>query len=153
MTYEAELAAFAAAAHDDLGRLLVEAARAVTDDALARIDPDGASGVRAAHVPVIAALDAGGSRVADLAPRIGHTRQAVAALVRDLEAAGIVAVRPDPADRRASLVALTEAGAAFCARATEVMRGRELEWREAWGDQPVDALRAGLARLAGTPRP
>ncbi|WP_062516345.1 MarR family winged helix-turn-helix transcriptional regulator [Demequina gelatinilytica] len=149
MTYEVELAAFATAAREDIGRLLVDASRAVTDDALARVDPSGTSGVRAAHVPVIAALEAGGSRVADLAPRIGHTRQAVAALVRDLETAGIVEVRPDPRDGRASLVGLTATGAEFCARATEAMRAREQEWRAAWGGPAVDALREGLTRLAG----
>jgi DNA-binding MarR family transcriptional regulator len=148
MTYEAELAAFAAAIDQDIARLLMAASSAVNARALASLDPDGTSGVRVAHVPVIASLDPHGSRVADLAARIGHTRQSVAALVRDLERAGVVMLEPDPTDRRATLVTLTADGAALCARATEMMRAAEHAWRDEFGDATVDSLRATLRRLA-----
>lgn len=148
MQYEEQLAAFAAAAEQDLARLLMSASRALNSRTLAQIDPEGGSGVRVAHVPVIAALDGAGTRVVDLARRVGHTRQAVAALVRDLEAAGMVEVAQDPEDRRASRVVLTAAGAAFCARATAVLVEREARWRLQWGEARVEDLRTMLRELA-----
>lgn len=149
MAYEAELSAFAEATHDDLARLLMAASTVVNARSLAAIDPDGTSGVRLAHVPVIAALEARGSRVSDLAPRIGHTRQSVAALVDDLEAAGIVELAPDPTDRRATLVRLSADGAAFCARATAMMQDAEQSWRAEHGDAAIVNLRSTLRSLAG----
>lgn len=149
MPYEAELSAFSEATREDLARLLMAASTAVNTTALAALDPDGTSGVRVAHIPVIAALDTQGSRVADLAQRIGHTRQSVAALVKDLESAGVVTLEPDPSDGRATLVHLTAAGAAFCARATALMHGAEQAWRAEHGDEAVETTRQTLKRLAG----
>ena len=149
MAFEQVLAEMAAAARDDIARLLMAASRAVSAEALRELDPEGVSGVRVAHVPVIASLDADGTRIVDLATRIGHTRQAVAALVRDLETSGHVTTVPDPADGRATRVRLTAAGADLCDRATALMRSREEALRAAHGEAAVDSLREVLRAMAG----
>ena len=149
MSVEEALAEFAQASRDDLARLLMAASRAVNDGTLAALDPDGTSGVRLAHVPVIAVLDAHGTRIGDIAERIGVTRQAAAQLVGDLEEAGVVASAPDPVDRRATRVVLTEHGAQFCEGATQILRARERAWVEARGAESLARLKADLRGLAG----
>ncbi len=51
-----------------------------------------------------------GLRLTDLATRAGITAQSMGELVDDLEAKGYVERRPDPADRRAKRIHLTERG-------------------------------------------
>jgi DNA-binding MarR family transcriptional regulator len=55
----------------------------------------------------------GPRRVTELAALEGVTQPSVTTLVNNLERAGFVERRADPADRRAVLVALTPAGAAY----------------------------------------
>jgi DNA-binding MarR family transcriptional regulator len=64
-------------------------------------------------VSVLATLDrTGPRRVTDLAAVQGVSQPSMTSLVSGLERAGYVERRSDPSDRRASLVALTEAGSA-----------------------------------------
>jgi DNA-binding MarR family transcriptional regulator len=149
VSIDAALVAFAEASRDDLSRLLMAASRAVNEKVLTEIDPEGASGVRLAHVPVIAALDPGGTRLGDLAPRIGVTRQAVAALTKDLDALGVVVCEPDPRDGRATIVRLTAKGAAFCDSAVAAMTRREAELASTLGTDGLRQLRSTLRHLAG----
>jgi DNA-binding MarR family transcriptional regulator len=144
---------FADATHQDLARLLLAASRSVNAQALAAIDPDGTSGVRPAHVPVIASLDADGTRLVTIAARLDISRQGVAGLVRDLTAAGVVTVAPDPADARAQRVTLTPKGADFCTRAADYLEQREREWRHEHGERTLAIVRDFLTRLADTPDP
>ena len=61
---------------------------------------------------------------------------------------GLLTRRPDPEDRRAFRLELTESGAQ---RLAEVTRERRAAWRERlaqWPDGDVAALADGLARLA-----
>lgn len=139
---------FSAAARGDLATLLMAASRSVNDEALAAIDSSGTSGVRAAHIPLIAALEPGGSRLVTLAARIGITRQAVTALARDLEKAGIVEIVADPTDARAQLVTLTDAGVELCTKAAEYLEHREAAWRAAYGEAPMDLVRSVLTSIA-----
>lgn len=142
------VAQFREAATSDLVTLLGAATRSVSAAVLAEIDPTGQSGVRLAHVPVIAALDAGGPRISDLAPAVGITRQGTSALVRDLEKVGIVVTAPDPQDRRATIVRLTDAGLDFCHRALRTLARREATLAETLGEERLSSLKATLRELA-----
>ena len=148
MGIDQDLSAFADGMRHDLGRLLVVASAAVNARIFEELDPLGESGVRLAHAPLLAALDADGTRMVDLAARTGVTRQAVAALARDLERAGVVTIEQDPEDARAVRVHLTESGAALCRAATVYMESRERAWRSTMGDDAIDNLRATLGALA-----
>lgn len=148
MDIDTALRDFAAAARDDIAVLVMAASRAMGARVLSRLDPDGSSGVRLAHIPVFTALDPGGTRIGDLADRIGVTRQATAGLVRDLESAGMVATAPDEADRRATRVRLTPQGADFCHRATALVRERERELAEALGEDELRRVKEALRELA-----
>lgn len=70
----------------------------------------------------------GPTRVSDLAEFSAMTRSAVSNAVNTLEAAGLVERQAVPDDRRAVLVALTEAGVRAVSGAVEEQNRREREW-------------------------
>lgn len=69
-------------------------------------------GTTAAGWRVLGLLSDGAATVADIARRRGLRRQSVRETVERLERDGLVAREPNPADRRAPLVALTARGRA-----------------------------------------
>ena len=85
--------------------------------------------------------------VSALSRTMGQSRQAVQRIVNDLEAAGLVAFLPNPAHKRAQLVALTAEGEALYARA----EARRVPWTEALaadiGDHDLKAAQTTLAAL------
>ena len=61
--------------------------------------------------PILSGLARSGPRsAADLAPEVGLDRSGVTRRASRLEAAGLVRREPDPADRRATLLTLTDEG-------------------------------------------
>lgn len=89
----------------------------------------------------------GEQRCSALAAEAGVDGSVVSRQVAVLERAGYVVRRPDPVDGRASLIGLSEAGAAALARTREV-RG---QWATAaladWTDEEADTLCRLLERL------
>jgi DNA-binding MarR family transcriptional regulator len=67
-------------------------------------------------------LGEGELRLGELAARRGVCQSVVSRQVGELEARGLVARRPDPADRRAGLVRLTPAGRQLLTEAAETRR-------------------------------
>jgi DNA-binding MarR family transcriptional regulator len=74
-------------------------------------------------------------RLTEIAALRGVDQSVVSRQISELEAKGVVRRRPDPADRRASLVRLTPAGQQLLVRVAELRR---------------DWLRGALARVPGT---
>jgi DNA-binding MarR family transcriptional regulator len=70
----------------------------------------GFEDVRPAHYAVFRFLQPEGSRVTELAEEARMTKQSMGELVVYLEQRGYVQRLPDPRDRRAKIVVLTEAG-------------------------------------------
>jgi DNA-binding MarR family transcriptional regulator len=66
--------------------------------------------VKASHSAVFGQMSVEGSRLSDLARGANMTPQAMGELVDELEELGYVVRRPDPTDRRAKLITLTESG-------------------------------------------
>lgn len=84
-----------------------------------------------------------------LARRIGYDKTRLIALLDRLAERGLIARTPDPDDRRAHVLALTEAGSAQLLAARRDIRSMEAELlAELELDQRI-ALRAVLRRLAG----
>ncbi|MFJ8812525.1 MarR family winged helix-turn-helix transcriptional regulator [Amycolatopsis thermoflava] len=96
----------------------------------------------------LATLDrTGPRRVTDLAAVEGVTQPAMTALVRVMEESGLVERRGDIADRRVTLVCLTEAGASFVrTRRQAGVHAFERLIGELTGDE-VEALVAALPAL------
>jgi DNA-binding MarR family transcriptional regulator len=78
------------------------------------------SGLSLARTKVLRILDQQGSlRQAALAAELGFAQRSVTQAVEGLARDGLVARRPDPADGRAKLVILTDAGAAALVASTD----------------------------------
>ena len=90
--------------------LLREAFTAINAVVPDRLAARGHGAIRAAHGVVFQFLDEDGTTVSGLAGRAGMTKQAMAELVAYLEQHGYVRRTPDPDDRRAKLVLLTDKG-------------------------------------------
>jgi len=105
---------------------------------------DGPVLERAAYGLLGRLYDQGPMRHGALAVCFGLDPSTVSRQVQGLEEAGLVVRRPDPADRRAAVVDLTEAGrAALChtrAARRQLMRGLLAEWTEAERDEFADYL-------------
>lgn len=92
-------------------------------------EPDGMS--MTARYTLGRLLDDGAHRLSDLARLEGVTQPGMTTLVNRLEAQGLVRRSPDPADGRAVLVGITEAGARF-------LQGRRSERARALARQIAD---------------
>jgi DNA-binding MarR family transcriptional regulator len=136
------------------GRLALSLLRAADwlDDALlARLARDGWPELTRSQAQVFAHLDRHGTSIAELARRIGITRQSAHALVESLVGHGFVELRPDPDDRRVRLVVLSGEGARLVRRANRHLRTLEDELAERIGAGRVRALRRALAAELGPP--
>lgn len=98
-------------AADDLGRALGTLLRAYLDGARSSAIEQIPGGLRGYQVLAIAG-DGSCRNQASIAESLGLDRTVMTYLVDDLERAGLVGRRPDPADRRSRQVVLTDAGRA-----------------------------------------
>ena len=99
------------------------------------------------HSAVFAQIKMEGSRLTDLARGANITPQAMGELVDELEELGYVERRPDPTDRRAKLIVLTERGRACVAAGILTINGIEERITEILGERGHKQLRSLLARL------
>ena len=91
-------------------QLLMRCARLANEYSLSRLPETDGVRPRAAHTALFPHIDHEGTRLSELARRVGISKQAVGQLVDDLEAMGAVERVPDPDDGRAKRVAFTEQG-------------------------------------------
>ena len=93
-----------------VGQLLVQLTRLFQTELFERLVAAGLTEARVPHTHVTAYIEADGSRLTELAARARMTLPAMSELVDDLQRLGIVERRPDPRDKRAKLICLTDAG-------------------------------------------
>ena len=87
-----------------------------------------------------------------LAAAIGHDKTRLIGVLDTLEADGLISREPDPNDRRARLVRITDAGAARHAAAVGDIRAMEDDLLAELTAGERDTLFAVLPRLASPPR-
>ena len=107
----------------------------------------GFEGIRPPHANVFPFVPPEGIQVSELARLSRVRKQTMAEAVAGLERAGYVERRPDPDDRRAQLVFLTERGEQVGPVAVAAGRRVEERWAELTSQEEIDALRATLQRL------
>jgi DNA-binding MarR family transcriptional regulator len=90
----------------------------------------------------------GPQRCSALAARLGVDVSVASRQVAALERAGYVARRPDPSDGRASLISLSDAGAAALDRVRDVRTSWAAGALGEWTEDEARALSALLERLA-----
>ena len=109
---------------------------------------------RPAHSAVMAHIDIdGGTRLSTIAGRANITPQAVGELVDDLERLGYVVRQPDPDDRRAKRIVLTNRGRESVAAALDTIATLEAELEDLLGPDKVAELHDSLSRILTTSRP
>jgi DNA-binding MarR family transcriptional regulator len=105
------------------------------------------------HSAVFAQLDPKGSRLTELAHRANITPQAMGELIDELEHLGYVTRQPDPTDRRAKLIVLTDQGQAAVEAGRQTIVGLEQRISEILGETGHQALREMLIKLLAEGRP
>lgn len=120
------------------------------DELVERLQLAGFDDVPASQHPVLENLDPGGTRLTTLSARAGMTHQSMGELVGVLERNGYVERRPDPSDRRARLVCLTDKGRALVRQAIREIGEIEAAWLARFARAGVDGdLRAALRSALG----
>jgi DNA-binding MarR family transcriptional regulator len=128
--------------------LLAEVKGAVSDELYGRLHEAGYGDLRPAHGCVFGFIErVGGDRLTALAERSGLTKQAVGEAVADLERLGYVERVPDPGDRRAKIIRLTERGAQAMAVAAEIFADIERRFADEVGEERFAEFRDTLQRL------
>ncbi|MBX3203895.1 MAG: winged helix DNA-binding protein [Labilithrix sp.] len=112
-------------------QLLFKAARLLNERAVERLRRLTKVPVRAAHTTLLPHIDLEGTRLTELARRLGVSKQAVGQLVDELVEMGVLERAADPADARAKLVRFTRRGRAGLFEGLAVLKEleRELEQR------------------------
>ena len=123
---------------------LFRLARLLDEAAVARVARAGAPALRTSHTALLPHLDLEGTRLVDLAARVGVSKQAVGQLVDDLEAMGVVERVPDPEDGRARRVRFTRQGVQALLHGLDVLDGLEKQLVAAIGRRTVDELRESV---------
>src|SRR4051794_39629955 len=130
-----------------IGRVILQAQRAVNAQAIEKLRERGYQGLGVAHTALLPHLDLDGTRITVLAERAGMTKQGMGQLVTDLERQGLVTRKPDPDDGRATLVQFTDAGWTYLRDAHEVKQELEAEYAEILGASGLAELRSLLTAL------
>ena len=133
--------------HEDrrmLGALLRIPFQAIVARIYAGLVARGFTDLRPAHFVVFQLIKPEGSRVTELADQAQITKQSMGALVDHVEACGYIERLPDPTDRRAKIVRLTERGWALDAAAREILKQMEEEWEDQLGVRRMEELKQVL---------
>ena len=128
----------------DLADLLDESYRAMNAAIIERLAASGHAAIRPAHAKVFEHIGRDGARVADMAAAAQITKQSMSELVDDLQAAGYVERIADPADRRAKIVRLTDAGWDAVVIARHVLEGLHRQLRQRLGERRYNGLLSDL---------
>jgi DNA-binding MarR family transcriptional regulator len=104
--------------------------------------------IRPAHAAVFVNVDREGTRLTTLADRARMTPQAMAELVDDLVRRGYLERTPDPSDRRAKLIALTDLGWDALQDGFDTIIGIEADLESLLGRAGLTRLRTAVRRIA-----
>ena len=135
---------------DSTLQLLFKCARLLNEAALGRVRTRSGLDVRPSHTALFPHIDLAGTRLTELARRLGVSKQAASQLVEELEEMGIVRRSPDPSDGRAKLVHFSARGKRGLLAGLEVLRTLEAELAAAVGAHRMGELHDTLARLLDT---
>ncbi len=128
-------------------QLLFKAARLLNERAIERLRQRTKKPVRTAHTSLLPHIDLEGTRLTDLASRLGVTKQAAGQLVDELVVMGMLERVADPTDARAKLVRFSKRGKAALLDGLGVLREIEEEIRAKLGDATMRVLHSALASV------
>ena len=129
----------------NLALSLLQASDWFNDALLHRLQTKGWPDLTHSHALVLAHLDPAGTRPAELARRLGITRQSTQKLVHTLVELDVLEVIVDTDDARATVARLSSGGRALAKVVSRELRMMERELARRIGDENIDALRHALA--------
>jgi DNA-binding MarR family transcriptional regulator len=130
---------------------IVQVQVAVVGELYRRLAERGFDDLRPSSAPVFQHIAPEGSRLSELADRAGVTRQSLAEQIAALERSGYIARRPDPGDRRARLIVLTDRGWQAVDAGLSIISEVEAGWARDLGPKLHGALTQALERVAEAP--
>jgi DNA-binding MarR family transcriptional regulator len=133
--------------------LLDVALEALLAEFRAELDESEFADIRPTHGCVFRFVKEDGMRLTRLAELASMTKQSVGEVVDDLVDRGYVKRVPDPADRRAKLICLTERGEEAQSLAFGIFAEVEKRWIERYGREKIARLRETLEEIASTETP
>jgi DNA-binding MarR family transcriptional regulator len=133
--------------------LLDIASQALFDEFRIELERSEFGDIRPTHGCVFRFVGGEGLRLTDLAERAKLTKQSVGEIVDDLVERGYAQRIPDPDDRRAKLICLTERGETAQAHGRRLFAKVEKRWAERYGAERIAALRKMLEEVAATEAP
>lgn len=110
-------------------------------------------GLRQSHLRILDSIAPDGSRAVELARRLRMTKQGAGQLVATLVRLGLVEQVPDPADRRARLLVLTDDGGALRRALEDQLAAIEAGWASEVGVADYATFRRVLLTIADQPVP
>lgn len=150
MKSEGEKARFARklerAKEESVGQLLFKAARLWNEQAIARIQETNPR-LRPSHTRLLPHIDLDGTKLTELAARMGVTKQAAGELVDDFEEQGLLERVADPSDKRAKLIRFTAKGKKALLSGLELLGTMEAELEKDIGKARMKALGETLMRV------
>src|SRR3954452_22380098 len=136
------------AAETDLGRLLLQAHRALASELRDGMTERGYPDVRPGHAAAFMHIDRrSGTRLTELARRARMSKQGMMLIVDDLESHGYVRRVDDERDGRAKIVRLTAKGRRVAAEARRAAAAIESRARRQLGSRRFEVLREALEEL------
>lgn len=133
--------------------LLDIASAALFEQFRAQLDQSEFRDIRPTHGCVFRYVKGPGLRLTDIAERADMTKQSVGEIVDDLAERGYVKRIPDPNDRRAKLICLTERGEEAQAYGLRTFAEVERQWGERYGAERIAALRGFLEEIVAAEVP
>ncbi len=112
------------------------------------LEEAGYTDVRPTHGCVFRFVHGDGMRLTELASLAGLTKQSVGEIVDDLAKLGYLERYPDPTDKRAKLIRLTEKGLEAQRIGFSLFAKLEADWADAFGADRIATLRSLLEEIA-----
>ncbi len=128
----------------ELVTLLVGAVRGISQLFSDRMTAAGFDEIRPTHGFALTLVGEGGTTATELGRRLGMTKQSAGEVVSHLARHGYVERKPDPADRRARRITLTERGRECLRVIWAELSGIQGAWTKAVGNDGVEVLKEGL---------
>lgn len=136
-----------AARDSSFGHLLFRVSRGVNEEAVRRLrERHRLPGLRTAHTLLLPHVDFQGTRLTELARRLGVSKQAVGQLVDELEHMGLLERVPDPSDGRGRLVRF-RGGPEALLPGLRLLAELEAELAEAVGPERLAHMKGTLGAL------
>ncbi|MGR6874819.1 MarR family winged helix-turn-helix transcriptional regulator [Pseudomonas sp. HK3] len=130
-----------------LGRMLLKLERQFTRQVLEKLASDGITGITLRHFVVIPYVDDKGIRATEIARQAGVSKQAVSKLIDELVDNDYLEIKADPADKRASLVFISEKGREFLQLAIAHTKNIEKKWATKVGEKDFATMKLAMRKI------